>query len=87
MVKFSAKMSNGKTLVGLGIVRANVMRMMNGMPMEIPFGHVIEKNGGVKAEDVTLMIFYGETEEEIQKTMQDFIGPQTHFVDHRKPKT
>lgn len=85
MVKFSAKLADGKTLVGLGIVRANVERLMKGMPMSILFGHVIDQDSELKAKDVQLIIFYGETEEAIAKDVEKFISEQTRVEDHRKP--
>lgn len=85
MVKFSAKLADGKTLVGLGIVKINVVRMMSGMPMNIPFSHVIDQDNDIKAKDIQLMIFYGETEEAITKDMEKFINEKTRVEDHRKP--
>lgn len=87
MVKFSAKLANGKTLVGLGIVKINVAKMIQGLPMNIPFDHVIDQDNELKAKDVQLMIFYGDTEEDIRKDMAKFIDASTHVIDHRSPKT
>lgn len=75
MIKFKAETDEktifgGKTLLGLGLSKENVEMLKKGNPI-----HVNLNEMGIK--DVDMLIFYGETEEDMQRDLAEFIGPDT----------
>tara|TARA_Y100000310_G_C20698531_1_gene827509 strand:+ start:6008 stop:6274 length:267 start_codon:yes stop_codon:yes gene_type:complete len=80
MIKFTAKGTDKTTgepiqLVGLGITKGNVKRMKKGDPIRVPM-----KALGLNS-DITLFIFYGETEQRLKADLKEFIGPSTTVID------
>ena len=75
MIKFTAAAENGRTLVGLGISAGNVECLKQGKPIHV---HFEELRLPYK---IDLMVFFGETEQAMEKAVSEFIGPQT--VVHR----
>ena len=75
MIKFTAAEENGRTLVGLGISARNVECLKQGKPIHV---HFEELSLPYK---IDLLLFFGETEQEIEKSVSEFIGP--HTVVHR----
>ena len=67
MVKFRAD-----GLIGFGLSEANVKKLKEGSPISID----MDEMGfpGIKA-----MIFYGETEEKIQRDLAEYITPETKY--------
>lgn len=71
MVRFVFNDKEGKTHLGLGITRENVNRLTAGQPI-----HVKLREMGVSI-DGAVMIYFGETEVELQQGIAEFIGPET----------
>jgi len=73
MVKFVFDTDGGKQHLGLGISRENVNRLIEGKPIRVNLAELREGlniNGGI-------MIFFAETERDLQQTVAEFIGPET----------
>jgi hypothetical protein len=67
MIKFKAD-----NLLGFGLSKANIKKLKKGQPISINMAEM--GFPGIKA-----MIFYGETEEQMQRDMAEFIGPETKY--------
>ena len=67
MIKFKAD-----NLIGFGLSKANVKKLKKGQPISVN----MDEMGfpGVK-----VLIFYGETEEQMQRDMADLITPETKY--------
>ena len=65
MITFTA-LADDHTLIGLGLSEMNIQRLKEGKP-------ILNKN----VPGYHIMIFYGETEEDMQRELQAFIGPNT----------
>jgi hypothetical protein len=87
MIKFTAPCKGGKILIGLGITSENLGRMAAGKPIHIDCSSLSIKDD--KGNDVKfpypleIMLMYGRTEEDITKTLEPFIGPDTTQKDSR----
>jgi hypothetical protein len=73
MIKFTYGGKDGRTHLGLGISRENVNRMIAGQPIRV---RLPEMREGLSI-DGAVMIFFGETERELQQAVAEFIGPET----------
>ena len=73
MVKFTSKIEDG-TLVGLGLVEKNVEMLKKDKPI------VVNLRDLGLPHDVKIMIFYGETEEQITKDLSGLINSNTNMV-------
>jgi hypothetical protein len=62
MVTFTAT-GDKRTLIGLGLTRAHVTRLMSGQPITSPLEDV-----GIRG--CTLFLFYGESDESIQADLR-----------------
>lgn len=71
MIKFVFDDDEGRTYLGLGISRENVNRLTAGKPIRVDL-----KEMGVSI-DGHVMIYFGETERELQQAVAEFIGPET----------
>ena len=69
MIKFLAG-SDKETLVGFGLSEENIKALKEGKPISIDMSEM-----GIK--DTRVMIFYGETEEDMEKELSSFINPET----------
>lgn len=71
MIKFAANGPKGR-MVGLGITRANVLKLQEGQPIAFD-GHEL----GLDAE---IMIWYGRNESELIKQIQPFLDSDTKVL-------
>lgn len=69
MLKFKAETANRKPLYGFGLSQENVKRLKSGKPIVIDLAEM----GG----DGEVMIFYGRTEQEMQRGLADLINEKT----------
>lgn len=67
MIKFKAMSKNGRTLLGFGITENNIRLLKEGHPIKMNMMDL-----GLKGLDVT--IFYGGTDKEMIKTVEDNVG-------------
>ena len=67
MVKFKAG-----NLIGFGLSKANIEKLKKGKPISIDLSEM--GFPGNKA-----MIFYGETEEDMQRDLAEYIGTETKY--------
>ena len=75
MIKFSAGDANDP-IIGLGLSAKNMKRIKRGEPILIDLGEL-----GLVGN---ILIFAGTTEKEMERQLQDFIGPDTKInVDPR----
>lgn len=80
MIRFLATNEDGGTVIGLGLSRANVDRLVDGEPIQVDAASV---NAPFRGQ---IFIFFGETEEAMAEELQrgGAIGPQTEVhVDPR----
>lgn len=71
MIKFTIHGNDNKTHIGLGISRENVNRLVAGKPIRVDLAELgVTVDGGI-------MIYFGETERDLQQTVAEFIGPDT----------
>jgi hypothetical protein len=71
MIKFAFNDNEDRTHLGLGISRENVNRMIAGKPIRVDLTELgLAPNGSI-------LIFFGETERELQQQLAEFIGPDT----------
>ena len=73
MIKFVFEGKDGKNYLGLGISRENVNRLIEGQPIRVKLAEMRE---GLTI-DGNIMIYFGETERELQDAVAEFIGPET----------
>lgn len=76
----NASLEDGTTLLILGLSRTNRERLEAGQPMDISrltHGMAIPAN-------IKIMIFAGETEDDMRRHMAPLIGPTT-IVDQKRP--
>ena len=78
MVKAVFEDRNGRTRLVLGIARENVNRMIEGKPIMVD---PAEMNVIV---DGPIMIYFGETIEDLRAEIAEFIGPTTKV--HTDPR-
>lgn len=67
MIKFRAG-----NKIGFGLSEVNIQKLKEGKPISINLGEM-------GFPGVSVMIFYGETEEQMQRDMEPFIGPDTDY--------
>ena len=78
MIQFTFDDQNGKKYLGLGVSRENINRLTAGKPISVD---LTKLNVVV---DGKIMIFFGETERELQHQLAEFIGPETKvYIDPR----
>jgi len=77
MVKATAKMSDGRVLIVMGISQGNVARLKHGDPIYFDPA-ALRIDPGTTIGGITL--FYGETEAELERTLRTLIGPQTEVI-------
>lgn len=73
MIKFVSDSNDGRVHLGLGISRGNVDRLIAGQPIRVSLQEMQE---GL-AINGDIMIFFAETERELQQAIAEFIGPET----------
>lgn len=73
MIKFVAQSPKG-ILLGIGLSEKNIELLKQEKPIRIDLTEMGFDSGRV-------LIFYGETEGELIKTIQPFIGPDTQVDD------
>lgn len=71
MLRFTITDDNGRTILGLGITRENVNRLIKGHPIRVKLDEM-----NVRVDDA-IMIYFAETEVELQNAIAEFIGPET----------
>jgi hypothetical protein len=76
MVKFVIARPDGSVLVGLGISGDNVARLKLGRPMLIRLAE-LELPPGADMARSEVVIFFGETEQDLERDLRPFIGPGT----------
>ena len=69
MIKFKAEKPNGQSLYGFGLSEMNILKLKEGKPISFDLG------------GISFLIFYGTTEQQMQKDLQEFIGPDTEVKD------
>lgn len=67
MVKFIAEHENGRIILGLGITTKNIAKLKEGYPIHFN----AEQINLPKLEINEVIIFFGETEEQIQKDFEE----------------
>jgi len=77
----SALLDNGRTLLVLGLSTQNRERLAQGQPIQISR----ETHGVAIPADVAIMIFAGETEESMGRSLGALIGPET-VINQMKPQ-
>ena len=76
MIKLSGKnKDDGKLFLGFGLSRGNIDKLTAGNPIVIDLAEVSVPTG-IKL-DGSLLIFFGETEEQMTDWIAEFIGPDT----------
>jgi hypothetical protein len=78
MIKFSARRADGGMILGFGITEGNLTRLREGRPMLIRLAE-LEIPFDVTSRASEIVIFYGETEADIERDLQQFIGPETRL--------
>ena len=73
MIKFSSKSDTGEFLVGLGLSRVNVEKLLEDNPIMFE----MEPLGLPKGQ---CLIFFGETEKEMAEMIKPYIGKNTSLV-------
>jgi hypothetical protein len=71
MIKFIFDDNRGRKHLGLGISRENVNRLTAGKPIRVNLEDL-----GITV-DGAVMIYFGETEQELTQAVAEFIGPET----------
>lgn len=71
MIRFAFTDDKGRTHLGLGVSRENVNRLTAGRPIRVDLVEM-----GLTVEGA-IMIYFGETETELQQAIAEFIGPDT----------
>lgn len=71
MMKFVYTDKSGAPSYGFGLSANNLRRLKEGMPISID----LTKMGG----QGRILIFYGETEQDMARDLAEFIGPDTKF--------
>lgn len=62
MIKFTAPIKTGGTLLGLGLSKKNIEKLMQGLPIKI--------NGSdINLPNIEVFIMYGETEQKMHEDM------------------
>lgn len=77
MIKFLIKRAEGN-VYGLGLSDRNVQLLTQGHPIKIKLRAI------GSASDDEVLLFHGTTEEEMRRTLAQFIGPDT--VIHGNPQ-
>lgn len=75
MVKFLATSPDGRQMLGIGLVRGNVARLTEGLPI-----HFSKEELGVRDLRVDdIVIFFGETEQAIETEFREkgFVSAET----------
>ena len=67
MIKFRAG-----NKIGFGLSEVNIKKLKEGKPISIDMGEM-------GFPGISAMIFYGETEEQMQGDLAEFIGPETKY--------
>lgn len=83
MVTFVAAGSNDRYLLGFGLVKENIEKLLEGSPAKVKLSE-IDGLKGVDASNIVVMVFYEETIEQIQEKLKDFIDGGTQVVDRRR---
>lgn len=77
MIKFTAGGLGDSLLLGFGLSRGNINQLVKGHPIKADL-----KELGL--ENTTILIFFGETEEQMQKDLAKMLGPSTLIVDRKR---
>ncbi len=79
MIKFTGEdKDTGRTIIGLGISRENVVKLQAGQPIHV---HLEELNLPWKAE---IYLFYAETDQRLTDLVKPGIGPETAIHKYRE---
>jgi hypothetical protein len=76
MVKFSATGDDGKTLLGFGLSRGNIERLVAGQPIRV-------RGKDIHRPDLEVMIFFGETEADMEQELRNLGAIGENTVIHR----
>ena len=68
---FRGKNDKEKTGIVFGLSRENLKRLVKGQPIIVDL-----RSMGVK-QNIQIMLFFGETERDCARQLQEFIGPET----------
>ncbi len=74
MVKFTADGDDGRKLIGLGIEEGNVARLKQNRPIVV---HLDDHEGINLGLPIDIMIWYGETHEELVAEVRPYISGAT----------
>lgn len=80
MVKFVMKTDKGQNLIGFGLSRKNIELLQKNQPIMIDMATLL----GFGYSDLRVAIFYGETEEKMQKTLEKHMGDATIIIDKKR---
>lgn len=75
MIKFTAKIGDDRTVLGIGLSHANLARLKAGEPIKF-------KGEPVGMPDYDILIFSGRTEESMTKELDPMITAETIIHDH-----
>ena len=82
MILFTFSDKEGRICLGAGVSRENVNRLTDGKPLLIDLAQ-----RKMPRVDGKIMVFFGETERELQQQIAEFIGPETDvYIDPRLKK-
>lgn len=77
MIKFVASTPHSDILFGFGLSRENINQLVKGNPIKLN----LEEMGFA---GVDVLIFFGETEEQMAEDMKEFVGDHTIIIDRKK---
>ena len=80
MVKFSFTDKKNSQVLGLGLSKENIDRLMNGMPILIKSFELTQLTGW----EGSILIMYGDTEEGIEKQLSLAITEQTKIINRNE---
>jgi hypothetical protein len=70
-IRFKGTMTDGRTLVGIGITEANVKRLKDGEPI------VVRAESVGLEPPVDIVIIYGKTLDDLSNMLAPMLGPET----------
>lgn len=80
MIKFTANLEDGKTLVGFGLSEKNVETLKTGRPIQVDLTDL----GVYVGYGISILIFYGKTEEAMKTDLQHYINEDTLVFENGK---
>lgn len=84
MIKFLGE-RDGRPMLGLGLSRGNCERLLDGKPIFIDLSVMLfECADKTNMNNATILIFGGETEEQMQRDLTGLVGPLPKGIPHRE---